>query len=87
MFLEKIVRQMEEAEQAEAREKWKGIGMLEAKRSGVIANLEARFTTVPTEIAVAVNGLENEARLDLLHRLAATCSDLAAFETELTNTP
>lgn len=87
MFLEKIVRQMEEAELAEAREKWKGVFMVEAKRAAVIAALEARFGMVPPGTTVAVDALAEEQWLDRLHRFAITCPDLAAFAAELQHNP
>jgi len=86
MFLEKIVRQMEEAEQAEAREKWKGIrmeGQREGQRSSVIAFLEGRFGAVPEEVVAALNAVADDDSLRQLARTAATCPDLASFETEL----
>jgi len=85
MFLEKVIRQMEEAEQAEAREKWKGIYMAEAKRSGVIAVLEARFGTVPNEVTDTINALADVMQLDRLHRFAVTCPDLGAFAAGLSS--
>jgi hypothetical protein len=83
MFLEKIVRQMEEAELAEAREKWKGIYVAEGQRASVIAVLEARFGSVPQELAAAVTALDDERLLRHLARTAGTCPDLAAFAAEL----
>ncbi len=86
MFLEKIVRQMEEAELAEAREKLERRyteGQREGQRSAVIAALEARFAAIPPDIADAVNAVEDVSRLRHLLRVAATCHDVAAFAAEL----
>ena len=90
MFLEKIVRQMEEAEQAEAREKLERqyaegqrAGQREGQRSAVVAFLEGRFGIVPEELVVALNTVSDDTRLRELSRTAATCPDLAAFVAEL----
>ena len=82
MFLEKIVRQMEEAELAEAREYWRPRHFADARRTDVLAELQERFGSVPSEVADAVNGIDSETRLRQLHRFAVTCPDLAAFVLE-----
>ncbi len=90
MFLEKIVRQMEEAELAEAREKLQRQyaegqreGQRQGQRSAVVAFLEGRFGTVPEELVAALNAVADDTRLRELSRTAATCPDLTAFAAEL----
>lgn len=79
MFLEKIARQIEEAEQAEAREKWRVQYVVEY----ILAALEARFGTFPDDVKAGVETIRSIAKLNHLHRVAATCPDLAAFAAEL----
>lgn len=83
MWLEKIARQIDEAELAEALEKRKGVYVAEAKRSAVLAFLEGRFGMVPEEVVSALSIVLDDTRLQQLSRFAATCPDLAAFAAEL----
>jgi predicted transposase YdaD len=54
-------------------------GALRALREAVLANLEARFGTIPVERVAALNTIADETRLKELHRLAITCPDLNTF--------
>jgi hypothetical protein len=58
-----------------------------AKREYILAALETRFGTVPTERVAALHEVKDAARLNELHRLAITCPDLDAFGKGLAGGP
>ena len=52
-------------------------------QTSVLDNLETRFGELPKEIALAVQGIQDDQRLRELHRFAIRCSDLETFHAEL----
>jgi hypothetical protein len=58
-------------------------GSLEKSKKMVLEALYVKFGKVPTEIAKTVNGLDNEDKLDLLHRQAIQCVSLDEFVKQL----
>ena len=58
-----------------------------AVRETLLANLEARFGSVPADQVAAVNAITDEKRLRELHKLLVTCPDLAAFVAALSAPP
>jgi hypothetical protein len=55
-------------------------GRVEQSRADILMNLEERFGTEADEqVRADVQSVEDLTRLDRLHRLSASCSDLAAF--------
>ena len=48
-------------------------------RGAIVANLEARFGSAPADCAAALDAIDDEDQLKVLHRLAVTCPDVAAF--------
>lgn len=52
-------------------------------RENVVANLEARFGSIPTNRVVTLSTITDESRLRALLRLAATCPDIEAFVADL----
>lgn len=68
------------------RERYETEATLRTLRKSVLANLEARFGSVPEERIAVLNTLTDEPRLEALHRFAATCPNLDAFVAELTAT-
>ena len=57
-----------------------------ALRRAVVARLEARFGSVPTERIASVNAVTDETRLRTFVRLATTCPNLDSFAAELAAT-
>ena len=55
-----------------------------ATRRAVVAALEVRFGPVPADRLAPLSGIEEEARLQALLRLAVTCPDVDAFVAGLT---
>lgn len=53
-------------------------------RSAICAALEARFGSVPAELPAAVSAISDPGRLESLLRIAATCPDVAAFQSAMT---
>jgi hypothetical protein len=51
----------------------------EATRRAIRATLGARFGSVPAEGVAALERVDDEARLEELARLAATCADIDGF--------
>ena len=54
------------------------------RQGAILDNLDARFGPVPEDISTLVRSITEEKRLTALHRLSATCLDLAAFRVQLT---
>lgn len=50
-----------------------------AVRENILAALETRFGTIPSERVAALHTVKDQTRLKELHRLAITCPDLDAF--------
>lgn len=61
------------------RKQYEAEGARKALRDAVVANLEARFGSVPPDRVMALASISDEMRLKALHRLAITCPDLDAF--------
>lgn len=52
-------------------------------RSAISAALDARFGSVPAELPAAVSAISDPGRLESLLRIAATCPDVAAFQSAM----
>jgi hypothetical protein len=57
----------------------KALIRVRAIRENILAALEARFGTVPAERVKALHTITDDARLNQLIRLAATCPDVETF--------
>ena len=55
-----------------------------ARRKDIVQFLQARYGPVPPELTAALQGVEDEAKLDELVELAARCPDLDSFRAGLT---
>ena len=68
---------------AEFVEEGRALGRLEARRSDIVAVLEARFGPVPAAITAHVDRLTDLALLSSHNRRAAVVASLEAFAQEL----
>lgn len=57
---------------------------VQAMHDNILANLDARFGSVPADRVAALAAVTDETRLKALHRLAATCPDIDTFVAALT---
>ena len=48
----------------------------------LVTVLETRFGTIPLELVTALRAVTDEKKLSELFRLATSCSDLAAFQSQ-----
>lgn len=60
----------------------RAIGALEAKISAVVAVLEARFKSIPAELANRIHAIEDSAKVDAILPMAATVLSLDQFRTD-----
>jgi hypothetical protein len=60
-------------------------GRVEAVRGAVVDILEARFNRVPAAVKRALKAVEDQKRLKLLLRQAATVDSIKEFEIQLTS--
>jgi hypothetical protein len=56
---------------------------VKASHALVLGLLEARFKSVPADLAAAVTAVTDEDRLKRMNNLAGQCADLAAFRQQL----
>ena len=52
-------------------------------RSAICAALEARFGAVPPELQADVSAISDPGQLESLLRIAATCADVASFQSAI----
>lgn len=63
----------------ELEAEWKA----EAKAESVLAFLEGRFGSVPSDVRTAVREIHDLARLDLISRAAGQCEDISTFRAQV----
>ncbi len=57
--------------------------LAERMHKGILKVLESRFGSIPQDLAIALQTIQDEAKLDELVVIAATCHDLDAFRARL----
>lgn len=59
--------------------------LAQTRHEDILQNLDARFGSVPPELATEIRAIFDDQRLRDLHRFAALCPDLAAFRARLSS--
>lgn len=57
--------------------------LAQASHEFILDILEVRMGTIPPEIPLVLQGVQDSSKLSELNRLAAVCPDLATFQTRL----